>query len=480
MKVTFNISKERKFSEWYSEILKKAEILDIRYGVKGFVVIMPWGARMLEKMYRIYESAMQRTGHEPTFFPTLIPEDNFKLEAEHVEGFTPEVFWLENKKGEERLALRPTSETAMYQMYSLWIRSWRDLPLKIYQRANVFRYETKATRPLIRSREFYWIESHNCFATKEEALKQVKEDIEMTDSVMHRVFGIPFLPMKRPEWDKFPGAEFTIGSDSILPDGRVIQQPSTHMLGTHFSKAFNIKFVNEREKEEFVWQTCYGPAISRMMASVISLHGDDNGLVLPYTIAPIQAVIVPMHSEKKSNEIKKLCQKISQNFFNERIDSIVDYSKKRPGEKFFYWEMKGVPFRIEIGEEELKAKAATVFVRDTREKIKVSLKDLFEEIRNLGAEYDARLTGKAEEFLDRRIVDCDTKEGVKKTISGGKIARFGFCSIENKGKKCAAFVEEECSARLMGVRYDKDEKAKGKCVFCNKEASVVAYAAKSY
>jgi len=190
-RTTFNISKNKDFSKWYSEILNKAEITDIRYGVKGFVVIRPWGARIIEKMYRIYESALRTTGHDPAIFPTVIPEENFKKEASHVEGFTPEVFWLDKKKGDDKLALRPTSETVFYQMYNLWIRSYRDLPLKIYQRANIFRCETKATRPLIRDREFHWIEAHDAFATKAEAEAQVQEDIAMKESVMHQIFGIP-------------------------------------------------------------------------------------------------------------------------------------------------------------------------------------------------------------------------------------------------------------------------------------------------
>ena len=318
-KITFSVSKENNFSEWYSEILQKAEVTDIRYGVKGFVVIRPWGARIIEKMYRIYESALQRTGHQPAIFPTVIPASNFKKESSHVEGFTPEVFWLEKGKDdadeEDRLALRPTSETAFYQMYSLWIRSWRDLPLKIYQRANVFRYETKATRPLIRSREFYWLEAHDAFATLKEAENQVQEDIKMTDAVMHNVFGVPFLPMKRPEWDKFPGAVYTIGSDSILPDGKIIQQPSTHLLGQHFSKAFDVKFVDEKEKEEFVYQTCYGPAISRILASVVAMHGDDKGLILPYALAPSQVVIVPIYDAKNQKKVLDAAQKISLELF---------------------------------------------------------------------------------------------------------------------------------------------------------------------
>ena len=180
------IKKEENFSEWYSQILDKAEITDMRYNVKGFVVIRPWGAMTIENMYQLYEKALQKTNHKPTFFPIVIPEKNFEKESSHVKGFSPQVFWLEKIKGEDKLALRPTSETAMYQLYSLWIRSWRDLPLKIYQRANVFRYETKATRPLIRSREFYWIEAHDCFTTSKEAEAQVQEDIRTTEKVMHQ------------------------------------------------------------------------------------------------------------------------------------------------------------------------------------------------------------------------------------------------------------------------------------------------------
>lgn len=479
-KTTFNISKKDNFSEWYSEILNKAEITDLRYGVKGFVVIRPWGAKIIEKMYRIYESALRVTGHDPAIFPVIIPEENFKKESSHVEGFTPEVFWLEGHSGEDRLALRPTSETAFYQMYNLWIRSYRDLPLKIYQRANVFRYETKATRPLIRSREFYWIEAHDAFATKEEAEEQVQEDIAMTESVMHKIFGVPFLPMKRPLWDKFAGAEYTVGSDSILPDGKIIQQPSTHLLGQHFSKAFDVKFVDEKEKEHYVYQTCYGPAISRILASVISIHGDDNGLVLPYSISPVQVVIVPILKGKNDEGVILESQKMREVFFASNIDCDIDLSDKRPGEKFFYWEMKGVPFRIELGEKEIESGELTVFIRDTKEKVKIKVENLVEDIKNLGAEFDSRLIVRADEFFSDKVLDCKNKSDVKKALDLGKIAKFNFCSVEKEGASCAEFIEKELSARVMGTRADKIEKASGKCVFCGKKANSVVYAGKSY
>jgi len=490
-KTTFNISKEGNFSEWYSEILNRAEITDLRYGVKGFVVIRPWGARIIDKMYRIYESALRATGHEVSIFPAVIPKGNFDKEAGHVEGFAPEVFWIDEGcvSGDEKLALRPTSETAFYEMYNIWIRSYRDLPVKMYQRANVFRNETRATRPLIRSREFQWIESHDCFATKKEAEAQVLDDVRMTEEVMHKIFGVPFLPMKRPQWDKFAGAEYTVAADTIMPDGKVIQQPSTHLLGQHFSKAFDIKFVDEKEKEKYVWQTCYGPCMSRMLASVISVHGDDNGLVLPYTLSPIQAVIVPFYSKDKSKKVDEMTAKLQADLLREYVDVDIDDSDKRPGEKFFYWEMKGVPFRIEVGEKELDKGEVTVFIRDLKEKVSVKIDDLVETIKNFGAEYDERLIARADEFFEDKVLDCKDKAEIKKTLNSGKIARFSFCSDQKEGAGCAEFVEKELQARVMGTRGDLNEsprddpvgpKASGKCLICGKKASVKVYAGKSY
>lgn len=477
-KTTFNISKKDNFSEWYSEILAKAEVTDLRYGVKGFVVIRPWGARIIDKMYRIYESGLRCTGHEPAIFPAVIPEGNFKKEASHVDGFAPDVFWLDEKctSGDEKLALRPTSETAFYDLYNIWIRSYRDLPMKMYQRANVFRNETKATRPLIRSREFHWIEAHDAFATKKDAEAQVLDDVRMTEEIMHKIFGVPFLPMKRPQWDKFPGAEYTVGSDSILPDGKIIQQPSTHLISQHFVKAFDLKFVDEKEKMKTPWLTCYGPCMSRMLASIISVHGDDLGLVLPYTVAPVQVVIIPFAGEGVDSAVED----IQAQLLSEYIDVKVDDSDKRPGEKFYYWEMKGVPFRMEIGEKELENDEVTLFVRDTKEKISVSIRDLPETIKNFGAEYDERLLARADEDFAEKIVDCSSKDDIKKGLEEGKICRFDFCSCENEGAKCAEFVEKELLARVMGTRADLDEKGSGKCVVCGGKASVKVYAGKSY
>ncbi|MBU2562693.1 MAG: proline--tRNA ligase [Nanoarchaeota archaeon] len=473
------VKKDEDFSEWYSQIIEKAKITDLRYNVKGFIVIRPWGARIMEEMYDLYEKALQKKDHQPTFFPAVIPEKNFKKEASHLKGFTPEVFWLSKIKGEDRLALRPTSETAMYQMYAFWIRSHRDLPLKIYQRAQVFRYETKATRPLIRGREFYWIEAHDCFATKEEAEQQVQEDIQTTEEVMHQKFGVPFLPMKRPQWDKFAGAEYTVGSDVLMPDGKLIQQPSTHLLGQNFSKAFDVKFKDENGKEQFVWQTCYGPAISRMLASVISTHGDDYGLILPFSISPVQLIIIPIFNKENKEKILSESEKIKERLNFTGIKSEIDASEKRPGEKYYEWELKGVPFRLEIGEKELNEKQLTLFIRDIRKKQKISLKAL-ENLKEYGRDFDKRLIKKADQLIKERIIDCKTKKELKKIIDDKKIARANFCSVDEKGEICAEYIEKEINAEVRGTRADKKERPKGNCIICGKSAKEVVYIGKSY
>ncbi|MBI5148565.1 proline--tRNA ligase [Candidatus Pacearchaeota archaeon] len=480
MKETFNIDKEKHFSEWYSEIVAKAELADLRYNIKGFVVFMPWSAQIIEILYSLFEKELQSKGHLPSFFPALISEENFKKEAQHVKGFSPDVFWV-TKVGEteiEKLALRPTSETAFYQMYNLWIRSYKDLPFKLYQRANIWRYETRATRPFIRSREFYWIETHNAFATKEEAEAQVQEDIKTTDKIMHQKLGIPFLPLKRPEWDKFAGAVYTIGSDSLLPDGRLIQQPSTHFLGQGFSKVFDVKFKDKDGQEKLVWITCYGPAMSRIVASIISMHGDNSGLVLPFIVSPIQIIIVPIYDAKSKKVVLEYAEKIKKDLEPLRVK--IDDTEKKPGEKFYFWEMKGVPLRIEIGNMEIKNKQLTLFLRDERKKIKISEKNLSSEIQEQGRKLDERLKEKADKWFEKSIVDAESLEDIEEAIKNKKIARCNFCSTESAGERCSAIIEKELAADVRGSRGDKQEQPKGKCLVCGKKANVVVYVGKSY
>ena len=475
-----SVKKSENFSEWYTQIIEKAEIVDIRTGMKGFIVIRPLGTLLIEKMYDFYETELQKKGHKPTIMPSVIPESNLKKESSHIKGFTPEVFWIKTEKGEEKLALRPTSETLYTPMFKLWIRSWRDLPMKLYQRGSVFRLDTKATRPLIRGREFQWIETHNAFATKTEAEAQVQEDIQMTEKIMHQIFCVPFLPMRRPSWDKFAGAEYTIGSDVIMPDGKLIQQPSTHLMGQKFSKAFDATFKDKNGKSEYLWTTAYGPAISRILVSVISSHGDDKGLILPFSISPTQIVIIPIYNKKNKEKIMKYSKEIKNKLmgFRIEIDSRESYS---PGWKFNEWELKGIPFRLEIGEKELKSKKVTFFTRDDGKKQIVSLNKI-SNLEKHGKDFDDKLRKRAEKFLKSKIVDCKTKEELKKSVSSGKIARINFCSINKPGIPCAGEIEKEIKADVRGILANKKEEPFGnkKCLICGKSAEEVVYIGKSY
>jgi prolyl-tRNA synthetase len=474
------VKKSDNFSEWYSQVIEKAEIVDLRLGIKGFIVVRPWGTLTMENMFRLYEAELQSKGHKPTIMPLVIPESNLKKESSHIQGFTPEVFWLKTEKGEERLALRPTSETLYTPMFKLWVRSHRDLPLKLYQKGSVFRYDTKATRPLIRDRGFHWIEAHDAFATKAEAEKQVQEDIKITEKVMHQSFCVPFFPFKRPEWDKFPGAEYTIGSDVLMPDGKLIQQPSTHLMGQKFSKAFGATFRNENGDEEHLWTTAYGPAISRILVSVISMHGDDKGLVLPFSIAPTQVVIVPIFTTENKSKILKYANEIKSKLKSHRAE-IDERDFYTPGWKFNEWELKGVPFRIEIGEKEMKSKKITLFTRNTGKRETFPIRSI-SKIGKLGEEFDSKLKTKAEEFTNSRIVNCKTKSELSKAIKEGKVGRVNFCSTDKEGEKCAAYIEKNIGADVRGTLANKNETPgkTAKCVVCGNKAKEIVYIGKSY
>ncbi len=472
------VKKNDNFSEWFTEIVQKAELADLRYNVKGFLVFQPWSVLTMEKMYDYLEKSLQKKGHKPYFYPTVIPESNLKKESTHIKGFTPEVFWVTsagNDKFEEKLALRPTSETAFYQMFSIWIRSYKDLPFKTYQRANVFRYETKATRPFLRSREFHWIETHCAHASEQNAMSQVREDMQTTKEVLHDIFGLPFIFFERPSWDKFPGAYRTFAADVLNPDGKVVQQPSTHLLKQDFSKAFDVKFKDKDGKDKYVWLTCYGPAVSRIFASVVIVHGDDKGLRFPWEIAPLQIAIVPIADNekilKKAEEIKKDIE----GFASVEIDS----TDKSAGEKFNYWEMKGVPIRIDIGLKDIESKKLTIFRRDTNEKKQVDEKKFMDEIKKISSEYSKNLIKQADKLFNDRIKDAKNIKEMKKVIDNGSIARAMFCSVEKDGEKCAEIIEKETGAKVRGTKLE-EEKASGNCAICGKKASKVVYIARDY
>jgi len=474
-----------RFSEWYSEIILKAELADLRHNTKGFLVHRPWSVLCMKEMYKLYEAELEKKCHLPVWFPAVIPESNFKKEAEHVKGFAPNVFWVtetgDGTKLPEKLALRPTSETAMYNMYSIWIRSWRDLPMKLYQSCQVWRYETKATRPFIRGREFFWIEAHDVFATEKEARAQVKEDMEITEAIMHREFGIPFISFRRPDWDKFPGAVHTYAADTLMPDGKALQQPSTHLLGQNFSKPFGITFKDESGNDKYGWQTCHGPCIWRMMSSIIAIHGDDKGLRFPFRIAPMQVIIIPIKGcEKDAESLRK-------HLAVEGIRVMVDASDSTPGWKFNQWEMKGVPIRIELGPQEVKTGIYTLKTRlhvtSDDKLLHPKQKYICESIRTLGSMITKELVRRADDhFYKNQIHDAKDIKSLESQLKKGGFVRVPFCTDMAEGGACADKIKEETHADVRGVRADKEEKptAGAKCVACGKKADVMVYVARQY
>ena len=481
----FDVDKSKNFSDWYTEITKQAQLCDLRYNVKGFIVFMPWSVSSMKKMYSLFERELEATGHKPALFPALIPEENFLKEKEHVEGFAPDVFWVTEAGGgklEQKLAMRPTSETAMYKMYSLWIQGLSDLPLKIYQSCQVWRHETKATRPFIRSREFHWIEAHDAFATRGEAEQQVRNDTHTTEKVMHQTLGVPFIYFQRPEWDKFPGAVHTYGADSLMPDGRTIQQPSTHLLGQNFAKPFNVSFTNEKGEKDYCWQTCYGPAISRIYASVISIHGDNKGLILPFEIAPVQVVVIPIQKKGVEAKIVEKAREIAEKLREHGFAAEADETDATPGFKYNYWELKGVPLRVEVGARELESKEFVVARRDTGEKTKVAEKDLPKKVSELGKALSENLRTRADEWFSKQVHSANSMNELGEQLDKGGFVKVSLCSVEMAGKNCADEIKAKTTGDVRGTRFDPEEKppAGAKCVACGKAAKELVYVARQY
>jgi len=473
--------KSKNMSQWYDDVISRAELIDNRYGVKGFVVYRPYAMMIVKRIYQMFEEELEKTGHYPALFPLVIPEKMLRKEAEHIKGFEGQVFWI-TKAGygeiEEKLALRPTSETAIYPMYSLWIKSHKDLPFKLYQSVAVYRYETKATRPLLRGREFLWIETHDVFRSEEDARKQVNEDAAIFKRIVWDKLGIPFLHLRREEYDKFAGAEYSYAFDCLLPDGRVLQIGTTHYLGTKFSKAFEIVFQDVDEKNKYAHQTCFGIGISRILAALILVHGDEFGLVLPFDIAPIQVVIIPIpKKEFDHNKLMKYIDDVSQILRREGFRVLVDDSEKSPGEKFYYYDMRGVPIRIEVGPREVDSETVTVFRRDLRERLTVSITELVETIRRISTEISNILRERAEKYLRESIVYAETLGDVLRYVDEGKkIIKAPFCGRE----ECA----EELKVETNGYEtrgYIEDEDSSNKCcVVCGRPASHITYLAKAY
>ncbi len=484
-----NAKKEEDFSEWYSQIIQKAELADIRFGIQGFIVHRPWGFFIIKKIYQYLEEELEKQNHLQFLFPIAVKEENLKKEREHA-GFTPNVFWVSeagNKKIEERFALRPTGEAQIYPLYAIWFRSYKDLPFKGYQsRISVFRNEM-TTRPFLRGREFLFLESHNVFNTHEEAIKQIKEDLEICKKVIYDKIKIPFLYFKRPWWDKFKGADNTYTPDTLMPDGKRNQLASTHDLGQNFSEAFDIKVIGKDEKERLVWQTCFGPGIWRIMAALIGIHGDNKGLVIPFDMAPIQVVIVPIVFVKNKKESAKIingCKKIELKLKNLGYRVKFDDSEETPGFKYNKWELYGVPIRIEIGQREIKNKRLTIVTRTKDKKRLISLDNLKKNIERSAKDLNIDIKKRADIYFRDNTRSSNSLIELKNLIKNYKgFIKVPFCSVYEDGEKCADILKSETGGgNVCGTLYPNKEKPKNnqKCIICNKKANNIVYIAKSY
>lgn len=474
----FNIDKKRNFSEWYNTIIYASELADIRYNIRGFLVHRPWSAIAFRHIYRLFETELELDGHQPVIFPTLIPEENFLKEKEHVEGFAPEVFWVTekgNEKLERKLALRPTSETAFYHMYALWVESFKDLPLKLYQSCSVFRAE-KETNPFLRGSEFLWIETHDLFATREEAVAQTQSDLTTTRKIAYDSLGIAFLPFERPQWDKFAGAEKTFAYDCLMPDGKAFQFGSTHLLGQHFTKAFDVNFTDAEGTKKNPYSICFGPGIWRVLGAVVSIHGDQKGLIFPFEIAPIQVIIVPILRGNANETVLKKADDLKAQLSSLGFRADIDKTDRTPGYKYNWWEMRGVPFRIELGEREVAENSVTLVRRDTKEKTKVKVEELKDAIIAKAKEMIDSLRSNSEKELNSSIKIANTKEEARNILGEKGIARFFICSLEMDGRKCADELKEFTKGgKVRGKRLDEKEE-KGKCIICGKEGIRVYFA----
>ena len=481
-------SKDNNFSEWYTQVCSPqgAGLADVRYGVQGFIVHLPWSFKILRRIYEYLEEELEADGHEPFLFPTVIKKENLEKEKEHA-GFAPEVFWV-NQAGSETLAepvaLRPTGETQIYPMYSLWIRSHAQLPYKGYQsRITVFRNEM-TTRPFLRGREFMFFETHNVYACREDALKQVKTDGEIMNRVYWDKLKIPHFFFIRPQWDKFLGADNTFVADTLMPDGKRTQLSSTHDLGQNFSKAYDVKFVDKDEKEKFAFQTCFGPGIWRIMASLISIHGDDKGLILPFDVAPYQVVIVPVlfSDESENARILEKCKEYKA-LLSSHFRVFLDDSDNTPGWKFNEWEMKGVPIRVEVGPKDL-AKGSVAITRRTSKRVFVPADDVVSAIKSEATKLDEDVEVKAKAYFEGHTRSTDEYEELKSLLNTHRgFVSVPFCSIDFDGEKCADKIKEDTAGNVCGIPWSESERlsSDGKnCVVCGKSAKHIVFVAKSY
>jgi len=466
---------KKDISEWYSQLMFLADIVDDRYDVKGMAVWKPYGYKAMLNLKAIWDKLFQDAGIEEAYFPLVVPPEYCAQNPSWWEGFKTEGFRLIAGSDDKMQGIiRPTGEPAMYPMYSKWVRTRGDLPIRLYETVNSYRYETKATRPLIRTREItVWHEIHTAHANKEEAEKEFDLHMKLWNK-MWTDMALPIFRVRKPIWECFPGAIGAVEYYSTTPSGKVMENGSVNNLGQAYAKKFNIKFKDEKGEDQYVWQLCTGNG-ARLLGGAFMVHGDDNGLIMPPRIAPIKAVIVPILFKGKEKIVldnaEKLFEKIKEKF-SIKFD---DRENKSAGEKFYEWEIKGVPIRIEIGPKDVEKNQVVLVRRDTREKKFVAVDKIEKEIEKLLKEIHMNLLDKATKMLQEQLVSVDSFEKLKKNLNGGKISRVFWCGDESCYDEISAAEEG-----AEGFGTDLEEKEDGKCMVCGKKTKTQLYVAKSY
>ena len=460
------------FTQWYTDVVLKTELVD--YGpVKGTMVIRPYGYAIWENIQKDMDARFKATGSKNAYFPLLIPMSFFTKEAEHVEGFAPEVAVVTHAGGaklEEPLAIRPTSETVIGTMYSKWIQSYRDLPVIMNQWCNVMRWE-KTTRPFLRTSEFLWQEGHTVHASEEEAMEETIKMLNVYKAFMEETLALPVFTGRKTEKEKFAGAVATFGLEAMMLDGKSLQSGTSHYLGQNFAKAFDIKFLDKDGALKHGYTTSWGTS-TRMIGAVIMAHGDQRGLVLPPKVAPIQVIIVPIAVHKggvieKAKELEAMLVKAG-------IRAEVDDRDMSPGWKFNEWEMKGVPVRIEVGPRDIENNQVMVMRRDTLEKTAISMDGLDQSLATLLDTVQKDMLVKARERRDKKVVEADSLEGILNGVENQNFVKAGWCGC----RECEDKVKETASATAR-VMCD-EEGVPEKCAICGKPAKHKVIFARAY
>jgi prolyl-tRNA synthetase len=474
--VTEITPRSQDFSRWYLDVVRRAELADYS-PVKGCMVIRPYGYAIWELIQQALDARIKATGHVNAYFPLFIPNSLLTKEAEHVEGFSPQVAYVTHAGGEEleeKLVVRPTSEAIIGTMYAKWIQSWRDLPVLINQWANVVRWEKK-TYPFLRTTEFLWQEGHTAHETEAEAEEETLKILDLYAEVCESVLAMPVVKGRKSDSEKFAGALRTYSIEALMGDGRALQAGTSHNLGQNFAKAFDITFQARDKSVAHVWGTSWG-VTTRLVGGAIMVHGDDSGLVLPPKIAPYQVVVVPIGRDNWRETVLPRAQELQREIAAAGIRVTLDDRDERPGWKFAEWELRGVPLRLEIGPKDIEKSQVLVARRDTREKIGVPMDGLTARLLELLEDVQRTLFARAVAFRDEHTQDADTYDAFKQTLEG----RPGFVLARWCGSAvCEAQIKTDTQATIRNIPLDGPP-ADGTCVRCDAAAQHVVRFAKSY